>query len=84
MRGNEVINYVELFKFALDFIGVKRVVMPVPKKTFKLLLPIFSLMPKPIMTLDQYYMLDKDNVCSGKYKGVKDLLGFIRDWKKDF
>jgi NADH dehydrogenase len=41
-------------------------------------------MPKPIMTLDQYYMLDKDNVCSGKYKGVKDLLGFIRDWKKDF
>ena len=82
--GNEVIDYVELFKFALDFTGVKRVVMPVPKKTFKLLLPVFSLMPKPIMTLDQYYMLEKDNVCSGRYKGVKDLLGFVRDWRKDF
>ena len=82
--GHEAVNYVELFKFALDFIGIKRVVLPVPKKTFKLLLPIFSLMPRPIMTLDQYYMLEKDNVCSGKYKGVKDLLGFVRDWRKDF
>jgi NADH dehydrogenase len=26
-------------------------------------------------------MLEKDNVCSGRYKGVKDLLGFVRDWR---
>ena len=57
----------------------KRPVIPVPKKAFLFMIPVFSLMPDPIMTLDQYYMLQEDNICSGKYKGVKDLLGSVRD-----
>ncbi|MGC8868738.1 MAG: complex I NDUFA9 subunit family protein [Sulfurihydrogenibium sp.] len=77
--GPKVINYKELFEFALKYIGIKRPVIPVPKKTFLLMLPIFSVMPDPIMTLDQYYMLEEDNVCSGSYPGVKDLLGSLRD-----
>jgi NADH dehydrogenase len=77
--GNKVINYKELFEFALKYLNIKRPVIPVPKKTFLFMIPVFSLMPDPIMTLDQYYMLQEDNVCSGKYKGVKDLLGNVRD-----
>ncbi|WP_028951238.1 complex I NDUFA9 subunit family protein [Sulfurihydrogenibium subterraneum] len=77
--GNKVVNYKELFEFALKYLNIKRPVIPVPKKAFLFMIPAFSLMPDPIMTLDQYYMLQEDNVCSGNYKGVKDLLGSVRD-----
>ncbi len=77
--GNKIISYKELFEFALRFIGKKRVVLELPRQFFKPLLPVFSLFPDPPMTKDQYYMLEKDNVCLGNYKGVKDILGNIRD-----
>ncbi len=77
--GPKVINYVELFNFALNYLGIKRLVIPVPKKTFFFLVPFFSLMPKPIMTLDQYYMLEKDNVCDKSFKTTIDLLGSAKD-----
>lgn len=77
--GEKIINYKELFEFALKYIGIKRPVIPVPKKLFLFMIPLFSVMPDPIMTLDQYYMLQEDNICRGKYKGVRDLLGSVRD-----
>jgi NADH dehydrogenase len=39
---------------------------------------IGSIFGKPI-TLDQWFMLRKDNICLGEYKGVVDILGSIRD-----
>jgi NADH dehydrogenase len=77
--GNKVINYKELFEFALNYIGIRKPVVGVPKKMFLFFLPFFAVMPDPIMTIDQYYMLQEDNVCSGNYKGVKDLVGNVRD-----
>ncbi len=77
--GDKVITYKELFEFALRYIGVNRPVIQVPRYFFLPLLPLFSLFPDPPMTKDQYYMLEKDNVCSGKYKGVKDILGTVRN-----
>ena len=77
--GNKVVSYKELFEFALKFIDKKRVVLEMPRQFFKIVLPLFSILPNPPMTKDQYYMLEKDNVCSGKYKGVKDILGDVRD-----
>ncbi len=77
--GPKVINYVELFKFALGYLNIKRLVIPVPKKTFFFLIPFFSVMPEPIMTLDQYYMLEKDNVCDRSFKTAIDLLGSVRN-----
>lgn len=77
--GSKVINFKELFEFALLYTDVHRPVVGIPKKLFIPLIPFFMLLPDPIMTLDQYYMLEKDNICSKRYKGVKDLLGKVRD-----
>ncbi|NPA52478.1 MAG: NAD(P)H-binding protein [Aquificae bacterium] len=77
--GDKVVSYKYLFKFALDYIGVKRPVVEVPKGFLLFLLPFFSFFPEPPMTKDQYYMLQKDNVCSGDFPGVKDILGSVRD-----
>lgn len=77
--GNRIINFKELFEFALLYTDIHRPVIGVPKKLFLPLIPFFMLLPDPIMTLDQYYMLEKDNVCSKNYRGVKDLLGKVRD-----
>ncbi|MCX7738538.1 MAG: complex I NDUFA9 subunit family protein [Hydrogenothermaceae bacterium] len=77
--GNRVINFKELFEFGLLYTDVNRIVVGVPKKLFLPLLPFFYILPEPVMTVDQYYMMDKDNVCSKKMKGIKDLLGKVRD-----
>lgn len=77
--GNKIINFKELFEFALLYADITRPVIGIPKRCFLPLIPFFSLLPDPVMTLDQYYMLEKDNVCSKNFKGVKDLLGKVRD-----
>lgn len=77
--GNKVVNYKELFEFALNYLGIKRPVIGVPKKMFLFMIPVFAIIPEPIMTLDQYYMLEEDNVCKGSYPGVKDLVGSVSD-----
>lgn len=77
--GNKVINFKELFEFALLYTNINRPVIGIPKKMFLLLVPFFMLLPDPVMTLDQYYMLEKDNVCSKKYRGVKNIIGRVRD-----
>ncbi len=77
--GDRIVTFKELFEFALDYVGYKRPIIQMPKIFFKFMLPFFSLLPEPPMTKDQYYMLQKDNICSGKYRGVKELLGKIRN-----
>lgn len=77
--GNKIINFKELFEFALSYLKINRFVIGVPKRSFIFLIPFFQLMPEPIMTWDQYYMLEKDNICSKNYKTVEDLLGKVRD-----
>lgn len=77
--GDKVITYKYLFKFALKYIGVNRPVVEIPRGALLFFIPFFSLFPDPPMTKDQYYMLEKDNICSGKFKGVKDILGSVRD-----
>jgi len=77
--GNKIVSYKELFQFALEYIGKKRFVIELPKELLLPFIPFMELLPNPPITLDQYKMLKVDNVCSGKFKGVKDLLGKIRD-----
>ncbi|WP_457642058.1 complex I NDUFA9 subunit family protein [Persephonella sp.] len=77
--GDKVITFTQLFRFVLSYLGYKKSVIEMPKAFFRVMLPVFQLFPKPPMTKDQYYMLEKDNICSGKYKGVKELIGKIRN-----
>jgi NADH dehydrogenase len=73
--GDKIITFKELFKFALNYIGKKRLVIGVPKKTFYFL----SLFPNPFITKEQYFMMEKDNICTGKNKGIKEIIGKIRN-----
>ncbi len=77
--GDKIVSYKELFKFALRYLGIKRPVIELPRVFFLPLIPLFSIFPDPPMTLDQYYMLEKDNVCSGNFKGTRYILGKVRD-----
>ncbi|WP_457643864.1 complex I NDUFA9 subunit family protein [Persephonella sp.] len=76
--GTRIVSYKELFEFALSYIGRKRIVIEMPSGFFWFMLPVFRLLPEPPVTEDQLYLLEKDNVCSGKHKTQKDILGQVK------
>ena len=77
--GNRIVSYKELFEFALSYIGKKRIVIQMPSLFFWFMLPVFRLFPEPPVTEDQLHLLEKDNVCSGKFPSQKDILGKVRN-----
>ncbi len=77
--GPKIITYKELFEFALKYLGEKKPVVELPVSFFKFVLPFFSILPEPPFTKDQIYLLEKDNICSGRYKRVLELIDRIRD-----
>ncbi len=77
--GPKVITYKQLFEFALKAVGENKKVVEVPRI---FLLPVAiagEFIKDAPLTYDQWLMLEKDNVCSGKYQGVKSLLGTVRE-----
>ncbi len=77
--GPKVVSYRELFQFALRYSGIKRPVFEVPVSLLKFPVFFLSLLPEPPLTKDQLYLLDRDNVCSGLFRGVKNILGRVRN-----
>ncbi len=75
LAGDRVVNFRQLISETLRAAGFNRPVIGLPRKMFFPLLPLFSLFPEPPMTKEQYLMTASPNVPSGKYRGVKDLLG---------
>lgn len=74
LAGDRVINFRQLVSETLEAAGLHRLVIGLPRKFFFPLLPLFSLLPEPPMTREQYLMMASPNIPSGKYRGVKDLL----------
>lgn len=74
LAGGETLTFRELLSRELAAAGVKRRVIGVPRKMFFPLLPIFSLLPTPPMTREQYRMTASPNLPSGRFRGMKDLL----------
>jgi len=75
LAGDRVVNFRELVSESLKAGGFNRLVIGLPRKLFFPLLPLFSIFPEPPMTREQYLMMASPNVPSGKFRGVKDLLG---------
>ncbi len=73
--GPQAMSYAEFFRASLRELGIKRPVLGLPRSFFAPALPLLALLPAPPMTRDQYRMTASDNVFSGKYRGVEDLLG---------
>ena len=75
--GEKVVSLKELFQFVLSCLGGRRIVIEAPKQ---LLLPLAVLGVG--ITLDQYYMMETDNVCqvNGFEKlGIVPLPGLVCD-----
>jgi len=77
--GTEEMSFKDIFRLALEYCGINRPVLGLPRIFFYPLLPLFSLFPQPPMTREQYLMLAGPNSPSGRYPGVKEILGGIRD-----
>ncbi len=75
----KVVSYKELFEFVLNCIGIKRKIIELDRKWLFLASVLGSVFTFMMITYDQWLILEKDNVCSGKFKGVKELLGTVRD-----
>lgn len=75
--GKRVVSLKELFQFVLSCIGRRRIVIEAPKQLF---LPLVLLGAG--MTLDQYHMMEMDNVClvdSLEKLGITPLPGLVCD-----
>lgn len=78
LGGEERLDFAELFRRGLAARGVRRAVIGLPRGFFLPLLPFFALLPQPPLTREQYLMLGAPNVPSGRFPGVKELLGAVR------
>ncbi len=77
--GNRIVSYKELFQFTLGYIGRKRPVFEIPLSVLQIMVPFMQILPEPPVTQDQIYLLEKDNICTGKFKTQKDILGSVRN-----
>lgn len=75
LGGERTVSFREIISSSLAASGLRRPVLGLPRVFFRPLLPLFSLMPAPPMTREQYLMLGAPNVPSGRFRGVRDLLG---------
>ncbi len=74
LAGDRVLSFRQLVAESLKASGFNRPVIGLPRKLFFPLLPLFSLLPEPPMTLEQYLMMASPNVPSGEFRGAEELL----------
>lgn len=75
LAGEKIVDFRVVIADSLREAGLRRPVLGLPRKFFYPLLPLFSLLPVPPMTREQYLMMASPNIPSGKFRGAKDLLG---------
>jgi len=62
LGGPEILSFKELMEFVLETTQRNRLLLPLPVWLAKVQAVLFSILPKPPITLDQIYLLDRDNV----------------------
>ena len=62
LGGPEVLSFKELMEFVLEVTQRNRMLLPMPVWLAKVQAVLLSILPKPPLTLDQIYLLDRDNV----------------------
>jgi NADH dehydrogenase len=64
LGGPEILSFKELMQFVLETTQRNRLLLPLPVWLAKVQAVLFSILPRPPITLDQIYLLDRDNVVS--------------------
>jgi uncharacterized protein YbjT (DUF2867 family) len=62
LGGPQVLSFKELMQFVLETTQRNRLLLPVPLWLAKVQAVLFSILPNPPITLDQIYLLERDNV----------------------
>ncbi len=73
LGGPEVRNFAELMQIMLGHTKQKAVMMSVPFAMARIKAAFLQMMPKPLLTLDQLRLLEKDNIVPEGSLGFKDL-----------
>ena len=71
--GPEEFTFKEIILNLLDSIDKKRLLIPLPNQIAAISAKILQLLPKPLLTEDQFKLLKYNNVASGLYKSNFDL-----------
>jgi NADH dehydrogenase len=73
LAGPKAYSFRELMEILLAQIGRRRLLLPIPMSVARFQASILQLLPQPPLTIDQLRQLERDNVPSGQFVGLKDL-----------
>lgn len=73
LGGPEIYSYRTLLETVAEGLGVRRRLLPVPYRVWRLLAAAVSLLPSPPLTRDQVALMQQDNVASPHLPGLSDL-----------
>ena len=73
LAGPKAYSFKELMEILLAQIGRRRLLLPIPMPLARLQATLLGLLPHPLLTLDQLRLLERDNVPSGQFAGLKEL-----------
>jgi len=73
LAGPKAYTFKGLMEILLAQIGRRRLLLPIPMPLARLQAGLLGLLPQPPLTLDQLRLLERDNVPSGQFAGLKEL-----------
>jgi NADH dehydrogenase len=73
LGGPEVLTFKQIMQLVLKQTHRKRLLMPVPFAAARVQAAFLGLLPKPLLTLDQVKLLERDNVVTEGALGLRDL-----------
>lgn len=73
LAGPTVYSFADLMRLVLKTTSRKRMLMPVPFWVAEFKAFFLEKLPKPLITRDQIYLMQSDNVASGTQPGLADL-----------
>jgi uncharacterized protein YbjT (DUF2867 family) len=71
--GPRILSYADLLRRIGDYIGVRRVLLPIPFSVWRALAFGMEMLPHPLLTRNQVELMMIDNVASAALPGFKDL-----------
>lgn len=73
LGGPRVYTFREILEFILEETGRRRLLIPVPFGLARLQAMVLQLLPRPVLTVDQVRLLERDNVVSSGAATIGDL-----------
>lgn len=73
LGGGRIYSYREILELALQQLGRRRVLMPVPFSAWKILAYTTSFLPHAPLTTDQVMLMQADNIADSNTSGFSDL-----------